>query len=59
MEKRNLVEKKIYEEKAFKIVTDLAVKTIDENTLISIVTKKYLFYSNARAISSLSILFRI
>ena len=40
MEKRNLVEKKIHEEKAYKIVSDLAVKTIDEITLISIVTIK-------------------
>jgi len=38
MEKRNLVEKKIYEEKAYRIVADLAIKTIDETALTSIVT---------------------
>ena len=37
MEKRNLVEKKIHEEKAYKIVSDLAVETIDEKDLISLV----------------------
>ena len=37
MDKKNVVEKKIHEEKAHKIVTRLAVETIDTEVLISIV----------------------
>ncbi len=48
MEKRNLVEKKIYEEKAYRIVADLAVKTIDETALTSIVTIHKGFTSSFR-----------
>lgn len=40
--KKAIIEKKIHEEKAFKIVSQLALETIDEKTLISIVEK--LFY---------------
>lgn len=36
MDKKNLVEKKIHEEKAHKIVTRLAVETVDPETLLSI-----------------------
>lgn len=37
MDKKNVVEKKIHEEKAHKIVTRLAVETIDTEVLISII----------------------
>ena len=37
MDKKSVVEKKIYEEKAHKIVTRLAVESVSEESLISIV----------------------
>ena len=35
--KKAIIEKKLHEEKAFKIVSQLALETVDEKTLISIV----------------------
>lgn len=37
MDKKDVIEKKIYEEKVHKIITRLAIETIDEDTLISLV----------------------
>lgn len=36
--KKAIIEKKIHEEKAFKIVSQLALETVDENFLLTIVT---------------------
>ncbi len=35
--KKAIIDKKIHEEKAFKIVSQLALETVDEKVLISIV----------------------
>ena len=37
MDKKSVVERKIHEEKAHKIVTKLAIETVEEQTLLSIV----------------------
>ena len=36
--KKAIIEKKIHEEKAFKIVSQLALETVNENFLLTIVT---------------------
>ena len=45
MNKKSIIERKIHEEKAHKIISELALKTIDEQTLISIVNIDKNFYN--------------
>ena len=46
--KKAIIEKKLHEEKAFKIVSQLALETVDEQTLISIVNAVNFFLNLAK-----------